>query len=86
MSSMWWGLHDTLVPLDSTYSTPIHPRSDLQFAPTWQLAAQSQYVAHKAYTVYVPIDAHCASADLRVRVYFKKKCKKKKVKNIILFF
>ena len=22
-------------------------------------------------TVYVPIDAHCASADLRVRVYFK---------------
>ena len=21
------------------------------------------------YTVYVPIDAHCASADLRVRVY-----------------
>ena len=21
-------------------------------------------------TVYVPIDAHCASADLRVRVYF----------------
>ena len=23
-------------------------------------------------TVYVPIDAHCASADLRVRVYLKK--------------
>ena len=23
-----------------------------------------------SYTVYVPIDAHCASADLRVRVYF----------------
>ena len=25
------------------------------------------------HTVYVPIDAHCASADLRVRVYLKKK-------------
>ena len=24
------------------------------------------------HTVYVPIDAHCASADLRVRVYLKK--------------
>ena len=28
------------------------------------------------HTVYVPIDAHCASADLRVRVYLKKKIKK----------
>ena len=27
-------------------------------------------------TVYVPIDAHCASADLRVRVYLKKKYNK----------
>ena len=34
-------------------------------------------------TVYVPIDAHCASADLRVRVYLKKKCKKKKNKKKI---
>ena len=32
------------------------------------------------YTVYVPIDAHCASADLRVRVYLKKNVKKKKKK------
>ena len=30
-------------------------------------------MACAVYTVYVPIDAHCASADLRVRVYFKKK-------------
>ena len=29
------------------------------------------------HTVYVPIDAHCASADLRVRVYFFFKFKKK---------
>ena len=38
------------------------------------------------YTVYVPIDAHCASADLRVRVYLKKKnLKKKKVKKKKVF-
>ena len=34
------------------------------------------------YTVYVPIDAHCASADLRVRVYLKK-IFKKKIKNLL---
>ena len=32
-------------------------------------------VVFYGFTVYVPIDAHCASADLRVRVYFKKKKK-----------
>ena len=37
-------------------------------------------------TVYVPIDAHCASADLRVRVYLKKNLKKNKIKNNFLFF
>ena len=39
----------------------------------------------EAYTVYVPIDAHCVSADLRVRVYLKKNYKKKKKKNLNFF-
>ena len=33
-------------------------------------------ILSRAHTVYVPIDAHCASADLRVRVYLKKIKKK----------
>ena len=39
-------------------------------------------------TIYVPIDAHCASADLRVRVYLKKifntKIKNKKINYFLL--
>ena len=46
----------------------------------WRKVAKSgeNWVAKS--TVYVPIDAHCASADLRVCVYLKKNVKKKNFK------
>ena len=49
----------------------------------WNLfTSDGKYILlRNLFTVYVPIDAHCASADLRVRVYLKKKkyIKKKKI-------
>ena len=29
MPPVWWGLHDTLVPLDSTYGSPGPPKNEI---------------------------------------------------------